>query len=117
MNKIYKFWQEGNKENYTYIAANSYNSAMRIFKKQNDINDLSAKGETLLKKNPSSSRDYLRLDIEEGIIPDNVEFEYFGGNKHKLKAVSPELKNFIRKVVKEEIHKEVQKYFEGGVPF
>lgn len=117
MNKIYKFWREGNKDNYTYIAAKSYNTAMRIFKEENNIKYHSVKGETLLKKNPSSSKDYLRLAVEEGVIPDNVEFEYFGGNKQELKSVSPELRYFIRRVVKKEIHKEVEKYFEEKVEF
>jgi len=110
--KIYKFWEEGNKINHDFVAANSYDSALKVFEKEKDIEQGKIKGKILLRKNPISSKDYLRIKISEGIVPKEVDFEYFEGNKGKLNKIRPELKNFIKK----EIEKAVEEYFEREVP-
>jgi|GEM_PF-4486030 hypothetical protein len=108
--KIYKFWEIKNKENFAYVAAGNFRAAMRYFQKANDLIQNDIKGETLLNKNPSSSADYLELDVEPGIL--DQEINYFKGDKKKIKSVEPAMRHFIR----QEIKKEVEKYFERQVP-
>lgn len=110
--KIYKLWEDGEKENHSFVAARSYNSALKIFENEKDIEHSKIKGEILLRKNPTSSKDYLKIKISKGIVPEEIDFEYFGGNRGRLSMIRPEVKNFIRK----EIEIAVEKYFEREVP-
>lgn len=109
--KIYKFWEERNKENHNFVAAKSYDSALKIFEKETEIEHGKIKGEILLRKNPTSSKDYLKIKISEGIVPEEIDFEYFGGNRGKLNMIRPEVRNYIKK----EIKMAVEEYFESEV--
>lgn len=112
MMKIYKFWEKGNKNNREFIAASNYDAAMKTLVNDSKLNSKNTKGEVLLRKNPTSSKDYLKLDIPAGIVPKEIEFEYFGGKKSKINSIRPEIKKFIKK----EIREAVEDYFESKLP-
>lgn len=116
-NKVYKLKAKG--EEY-FVASSNYKRAVRLLAEELDINKYITRaisGKVLLKPKPATKADYLKMDIEEGVIDKNSISGYFCGDKEDIKGLDQMVKEYIDDKLEEKIHKAVENYFSGRVPF